>query len=67
MSLTGPPTGSQTHTFKPRLIFIDLVLKVVDLALEEVNLLIEGEEDVLHVGERSMKLQKNSYAHTRSI
>ena len=48
MSLTGPATGSQTHTFKPRLIFKDLVLKIIDLALEEVNLLIEGEGDVLH-------------------
>ena len=48
MSLTGPATSSQTHTFKPCLIFKDLVLEVVDLALEEVNLLIEGEDDVLH-------------------
>ena len=44
----GPATGSQTHTFKPRLIFKDMVRKVVDLALEEVDLLIEGEDDVLH-------------------
>ena len=44
----GPATSSQTHTFKPRLIFKDLVLKVVDLALEEVDLLVEGEYDVLH-------------------
>ena len=48
MSLTGPATGSQTHTFKPRLIFKDLVLEIVDLALEEVDLLVEGEDDVLH-------------------
>ena len=48
MSFTGPATGSQTHTFKPRLIFKDLVLEIVDLALEEVDLLIEGEDDVLH-------------------
>ena len=48
MSLTGPATSSQTHTFKPRLIFKNLVLKVVDLALEEVDLLVEGEDDVLH-------------------
>ena len=48
MSLTGPATGSQTHTFKPRLIFKDLVLKIIDLALEEVDLLIEGEDNVLH-------------------
>ena len=48
MSLTGPATGSQTHTFKPRLIFKDLVLEIVDLALEEVDLLAEGEDDVLH-------------------
>ena len=44
----GPATSSQTHTFKPCLIFKDLVLKVVDLALEEVDLLVEGEDDVLH-------------------
>ena len=44
----GPATGSQTHTFKPCLIFKDMVLKVVDLALEEVDLLVEGEDDVLH-------------------
>ena len=48
MSLTGPATSSQTHTFKPRLIFKDLVLKIIDLALEKVDLLIEGEDDVLH-------------------
>ena len=48
MSLTGPTTGSQTHTFKPRLIFKDLVLKIIDLASEEVDLLVEGEDDVLH-------------------
>ena len=48
MSLTGPATSSQTHTFKPRLIFKDLVLKIIDLALEEVDLLVEGEDDVLH-------------------
>ena len=48
VSLTGPATGSQTHTFKPCLIFKDLVLEVVDLALEEVYLLVEGEDDVLH-------------------
>ena len=48
MSLKGPATSSQTHTFEPRLIFKDLVLEVIDLALEEVDLLIEGEDDVLH-------------------
>ena len=48
MSLTGPATSSQTHTFKPRLIFKDLVLEIIDLALEEVDLLVEGEDDVLH-------------------
>ena len=48
MSLTSPATSSQTHTFKPRLIFKDLVLKIIDLALEEVDLLVEGEDDVLH-------------------
>ena len=48
MSLTGPATGSQTHTFKPCLIFKDLVFKIIDLALEEVDLLVEGEDDVLH-------------------
>ena len=48
MSFTGPATSSQTHTFKPRLIFKDLVLKIMDLALEEVDLLVEGEDDVLH-------------------
>ena len=48
MSLTGPATSSQTHTFKPCLIFKDLVLKIIDLALEEVDLLVEGEDDVLH-------------------
>ena len=48
MSLTGPATSSQTHTFKPRLIFKDLVLKIIDLALEKVDLLVEGEDDVLH-------------------
>ena len=48
MSLTGPATGSQTHTFKPRLIFKDLVLEIIDLALEKVDLLIEGKDDVLH-------------------
>ena len=48
MSLTGPATSSQTHTFNPCLIFKDLVLEVLDLALEEVDLLIEGEDDVLH-------------------
>ena len=47
MSLTGPATSSQTHTFKPRLIFKDFVLKIIDLALEEVDLLVEGEDDVL--------------------
>src|SRR5215216_2713129 len=41
-------TGNQTHTFKPCLIFKDLVLEVVDLALEEVDLLVEGEDDALH-------------------
>ena len=44
----GPATGSQTHTFKPCLIFKDLVLKVIDLDLEEVDLLIEGDDNVLH-------------------
>ena len=48
MSLTGPATNSQTHTFKPRLILKDLVLEVIDLALEEVDLLLVGEDDVLH-------------------
>ena len=48
MSLLGPATSSQTHTFKPCLIFKDLVLEVIDLALEEVDLLVEGEDDVLH-------------------
>ena len=48
MSLTSPATSVQTHTFKPCLIFKDLVLKIIDLALEEVDLLIEGEDDVLH-------------------
>ena len=48
VSLTGPATSSQTRTFKPCLIFKDLVLEVVDLALEEVDLLVEGEGDVLH-------------------
>ena len=48
MSLTSPATSSQTHTFKPRLIFKDLVLEVIDLALEEVDLLVECEDDVLH-------------------
>ena len=48
MSLTGPATSSQTHTFKPRLIFKDLVLEIIDLALEEVDLLFEGEDGVLH-------------------
>ena len=48
MSLTGPATGSQTHTFKPRLIFKDLVLEIVDLALEKVDLLVECEDGVHH-------------------
>ena len=48
MSLSGPATGSQTHTFKPCLIFKDLVLEIVDLALEKVDWLVEGEDDVLH-------------------
>ena len=48
MSLTGPATSGQTHTFKPRLIFKDLVLEIIDLALEEVDLLVEGEDNVLH-------------------
>ena len=48
MSLTGLATGSLIHTFKPRLIFKDLVLEIIDLALEEVDLLVEGEDDVLH-------------------
>ena len=38
----GPATSSQTHTFKPRLIFKDLVLEIIDLALEEVGLLVEA-------------------------
>ena len=46
-SLRGPATSSQTHTFKPRLIFKDLVLEIIDLALEKVDLLVEGEYDVL--------------------
>jgi hypothetical protein len=48
VSLTGPATSSQTHTIKPRLIFKDLVLKIIDLALQEVDLLVEVEDDVLH-------------------
>ena len=48
MSLTGPATSSQTHTFKHRLRFKELVLGIIDMALEEVDLLIEGEDDVLH-------------------
>ena len=48
MSLTGPAIDSHTHTFKPCLIFKDLVLEIVDLALEEVDLLAEGEDNVLH-------------------
>ena len=48
MSFTGPATGSQTHTFNYCLICKDLVLEIVNLALEEVDLLIEGEDDVLH-------------------
>ena len=48
VSLTSPATSSQTHTFKPSLIFKDLVLKIIDLALEEVDSLVEGEDDVLH-------------------
>jgi len=48
VSLTGPATSSQTHTFEPCLIFKDLVFKVIDLALEKVDLLVEGEDDVLH-------------------
>ena len=48
MGLTGPTTSSQTHTFKPCLIFKDLVLKIIDLAWEKVDLLIEGEDNVLH-------------------
>ena len=48
MSPAGPITGSQTHTFKPCLIFKDLVLKIIDLALKEVDLLVKGEDDVLH-------------------
>ncbi|KAE8772020.1 hypothetical protein D1007_56031 [Hordeum vulgare] len=47
-SLSDPATGSQTHTFKPCLIFKDLALKVVDRAMGEVDLLVEGEDDVLH-------------------
>ena len=54
MSLTGPATGIQTHTFNPCLIVKDLDLKVVDLALEEVDLFVEGEgggdEDILSLG-----------------
>ena len=45
--LKDPATSSQTHTFKPRLILKDLVLEVINLALEEVDLLVEGEDDVL--------------------
>lgn len=41
-------TGSQTHTFKPCLVFKDLALEVVDLAMEKVDLLVEGEYDVLY-------------------
>ena len=48
MSLPDPATDSQTHTFKPGLIFKDLALKIMDLAMEEVDLLIVGEDDVLH-------------------
>ena len=48
MSLSDPATGSQTHTFKPGLIFKDLAFKVADLAMEEVDLLVEGEDDVLY-------------------
>ena len=48
MSLTSPTTGSQTHTFKPCLIFKDLILKIIGLALEKFDLLVEGEDDVLH-------------------
>ena len=44
----GLVTGSQTHTFKPCLIFKDLILEIVDLALQEVDLLVEGEDDVFH-------------------
>ena len=44
----GRATSIQTHTFKPCLIFKDLVLKIIDLALEKVDFLIEGEDDVLH-------------------
>src|SRR6266516_4843705 len=47
-SLTSPATGSQTHTFKPCLIFKDLVLEIIDLTLQKVDLLVEGEDDVLH-------------------
>ena len=48
MSLSDPATGSQTYTSKPCLIFKDLVLEIVDLALDKVDLLVEGENDVLH-------------------
>ena len=44
----GPATGSQTHTFKRCLIFKDLVLTIIDLALDKVYLLVEGEDDVFH-------------------
>ena len=48
MSLPNLATSSQTHTFKPGLIFKDLALKIVDLAMEEVDLLVDGEDDVLY-------------------
>ena len=48
MSLAGPTTDSQTHTYKPCLIFKDLVLEIIDVSLEKIDLLVEGEDDVLH-------------------
>ncbi len=61
----GPATSSQTHTFKPRLIFKDLVLKVLDLALEEVDLLVEGEDDVLH--ELAIHLEITGEVHDHKV
>ena len=48
VSLTGPATGSQTHTFKSCIILKNLILKIIDLALQKIDLLVEGEDDVLH-------------------
>ena len=44
----GLASSIQINTLKPHLIFKDLVWEIVDLALEEVDLLVEGEDDVLH-------------------